>query len=48
MIDLEILSNQQIKEIYYDVYNGFWKNTEIMFRNGNQKSGIELWNMKNS
>lgn len=25
MIDLEILSNQQIKEIYYDVYNGFWK-----------------------
>lgn len=25
MIDQEFLSNQQIKEIYYDVYNGFWK-----------------------
>ena len=25
MIDQDFLSNQQIKEIYYDVYNGFWK-----------------------
>lgn len=23
--DVELLSNQQIQGIYYDVYNGFWK-----------------------